>query len=172
MTATISENAAPQVTQLSLESCVGSSFGAPVALPGTPYPVGSNNGVDGADAIEQAVLANNIAPPGQPLRLYFAAQGQTSDDLLGVVGSPLLFNLWPTGEWRDSDAVGMGFAGTDPAPAGCGDRGTIPVCREAWLGILLVGKCRPTVWAAGFLLDGQVNDWQGVPAHWYRRDGR
>ena len=33
LTATVSENAAPQVTQLSLESCVGSSFGAAVALP-------------------------------------------------------------------------------------------------------------------------------------------
>lgn len=66
LTATVSENAAPQVTQLSLESCVGSSFGAAVALPGTPYPVGLNNGVGGADVVEQAVLANDIAPRGRP----------------------------------------------------------------------------------------------------------
>ncbi|MCC8999988.1 MAG: Ig-like domain-containing protein [Candidatus Contendobacter sp.] len=164
LTATISENAAPQVTQLSLESCVGSSFGAPVALPGTPYPVGLNNGIGGADVIEQAVLANNIAPPGQPLRLYFAAQGQTSDDLLGAAGSPLLFNLWPTGE-----SVGI------PTLSEWGLLGLIllllvAVIRQrsrlpgSMVGILLVGMLVGTVWAAGFLLDGQVNDWQGVPA--------
>ncbi|MFO1422530.1 MAG: Ig-like domain-containing protein [Candidatus Competibacteraceae bacterium] len=165
VTATVSETASPQVTQLSLEQCVGGAFGAPLVLPGTPYPVGLNNGVGGADVVEQAVLANDIAPPGgPPLRLYFAAQGRTSDDLLGAAGNPLLFNLWPTG-----DSVGI------PTLSEWGLLGLILLLLVALIrqrsrlpgsmvAVLLVGMLTGIVWAAGFLLDGQVNDWQGVPA--------
>ncbi len=95
LTATISETTTPQVISLTLESCVGGSFGAPVSLPGTPYPVGLNNGVGGADVIEQAVAVNSVAAPGATVRLYFAAQGPTSDDLIATVngdaqGAPIL----------------------------------------------------------------------------------
>ena len=165
LTATVSETASPQVTQLSLESCVGSSFGAPVALPGTPYPVGLNNGVGGADVVEQAAPADAVAPPGPPVRLYFAAQGQTSDDLLGSAGggAPILFDLWPTGE-----SVGI------PTLSEWGVLGLILLLLVALIrqrsrlpgsmvAVLLVGMFTGIVWAAGFLLDGQVNDWQGVP---------
>ncbi|MDS4028772.1 MAG: FG-GAP-like repeat-containing protein [Candidatus Contendobacter sp.] len=166
LTATISETASPQVTQLSLESCVGSSFGAPVALPGTPYPVGLNNGVGGADVIEQAAPADAVAPPGPSVRLYFAAQGRTSDDLLGSAGggAPILFDLWPTG-----GSVGI------PTLSEWGLLGLIllllvAVIRQrsrlpgSMVAVLLVGMLTGIVWAAGFLLDGQVNDWQGVSA--------
>lgn len=166
LTATVSETAAPQVTQLSLESCVGSSFGAPVALPGTPYPVGLNNGVGGADVIEQAAPADAVAPPGPSVRLYFAAQGRTSDDLLGSAGggAPILFDLWPTG-----GSVGI------PTLSEWGLLGLIllllvAVIRQrsrlpgSMVAVVLVGMLTGIVWAAGFLLDGQVNDWQGVSA--------
>ncbi|MEH6873643.1 MAG: Ig-like domain-containing protein [Candidatus Competibacter sp.] len=166
LTATISETATPQVISLTLESCVGGSFGAPVSLPGTPYPVGLNNGVGGADVIEQAAPADAIAPPGPPVRLYFAAQGSTSDDLLGASGgSPILFGLRPTGE-----SVGI------PTLSEWGLLGLILILLVAvirqrshlpasMVGILLVGMVMAgIVWAAGFLLDGQINDWQGVPA--------
>ncbi|MDG4596875.1 MAG: tandem-95 repeat protein [Candidatus Contendobacter sp.] len=166
LTATVSENAAPQVTQLSLESCVGSSFGAPVALPGTPYPVGLNNGVGGGDVIEQAAPADAVAPPGPPVRLYFAAQGRTSDDLLGSAGggAPILFDLWPTGgsvgiptlsEWGLLGLILLLLA------AVVRQRSRLP---GSMVAVLLVGMLTGIVWAAGFLLDGQVNDWQGVPA--------
>lgn len=166
LTATISETATPQVISLTLESCVGGSFDAPVSLPGTPYPVGLNNGVGGADVIEQAAPADAIAPPGPPVRLYFAAQGSTSDDLLGASGgSPILFGLRPTGE-----SVGI------PTLSEWGLLGLILILLVAvirqrshlpasMVGILLVGMVMAgIVWAAGFLLDGQINDWQGVPA--------
>ncbi len=166
LTATISETATPQVISLTLESCVGGSFGAPVSLPGTPYPVGLNNGVGGADVIEQAAPADAIAPPGSPVRLYFAAQGSTSDDLLRASGgSPILFGLRPTGE-----SVGI------PTLSEWGLLGLILILLVAvirqrshlpasMVGILLVGMVMTgIVWAAGFLLDGQINDWQGVPA--------
>ena len=166
LTATISETATPQVISLTLESCVGGSFGAPVSLPGTPYPVGLNNGVGGADVIEQAAPADAIAPPGSPVRLYFAAQGSTSDDLLRASGgSPILFGLRPTGE-----SVGI------PTLSEWGLLGLILILLVAvirqrshlpasMVGILLVGMVMTgIVWAAGFLLDGQINDWQDVPA--------
>jgi hypothetical protein len=145
---------------------LGGSFGAPVSLPGTPYPVGLNNGVGGADVIEQAAPADAIAPPGPPVRLYFAAQGSTSDDLLRASGgSPILFGLRPTGE-----SVGI------PTLSEWGLLGLILILLVAvirqrshlpasMVGILLVGMVMAgIVWAAGFLLDGQINDWQGVPA--------
>lgn len=162
LTATISETATPQVISLTLENCVGGSFGAPVALPGTPYPVGLNDGIGAADVIEQAVSADAIASTGGPVRLYFAAIGPTSDDLVGA-GSPILFAV------RPSAVQPSGI----PSLSTWGLLGLIlvfmlVVVRQGFrlptnmAGILLVVMLTGIAWAAGFVLDGQVNDWQGV----------
>lgn len=165
LTASVSETATPQVTQLTLESCASGSFGALVALPGAPYPVGSNNGTGGADAVEQAVSAGAIAPPGATVRIYFAAQGPTSDDLLGSAsGPPVLFGIQPSGGAADI-----------PFLSGWGSLALalflfIVVFRHrsrfpaSVVGVLLVGMLAGIAWAAGFRLDGQVGDWQGVSA--------
>jgi len=165
LTASVSETAAPQVTQLALESCVGGSFGAPATLPGAPYPVGSNNGTGGADAVELAVSVGAIAAPGATVRLYFAAQGPTSDDLLGATsGPPVLFDIQPGGGPADIPFLsGPGFLVLVLLLLGVvlWQRSRLP---GSVVGLLLVGTLAGIAWAAGFRLDGQVDDWQGVSA--------
>ncbi len=165
LTAIVSETATPQVTQLTLESCASGSFGAPVPLPGTPYPVGSNNGVGGTDVVEQALSANAIAAPGATIRLYFAAQGPTSSDLLGSANDPpILLNVQPSGGPVDIPFLsGWGFLvlALLLLVAVIRQRSRFPA---SVVGVLLVGALVGIAWAAGFRLDGQVNDWQGVPA--------
>ncbi len=164
LTATVSETIPPQVTQLTLENCVGGGFGALISLPGTPYPIGLDNGVDGADVVEQAVSVNAIAAPGTSVRFYFAARGPNSDDLLGSANDlSFLFDLRPGG------------AATIPFMSGGGllALALLLLATAYWqrsrfpagiTGVLLVGTLVGVAWAAGFRLDGQVNDWQGVPA--------
>lgn len=164
LTATVSETPPPQVIQLTLENCVGGGFGAPISLPGTPYLVGLDNGVDGADFIEQAVSVNAIAAPGTSVRFYFAARGPNSDDLLGSANDlSFLFDLRPGG------------AATIPFLSGGGllVLALLLLATAYWqrsrfpagiTGVLLVGTLVGVAWAAGFRLGGQANDWQGVPA--------
>ena len=165
LTASVSETATPQVAQLTLESCVGGSFAAPVALPGAPYPVGSNNGVGGADVVEQAVEANAIAAPGATVRLYFAAQGPTSDDLLGSPNDPpILLAIQPSGGPADIPFLsGPGFLvlALLLLVVVFWQRSRLPA---GMAGVLLIGALAGIAWAAGFRLDGQIGDWQGVPA--------
>jgi len=165
LTASVSETAAPQVTRLTLENCAGAGFDAPATLPGTPYPVGSNNGIGGADVIEQAVSAGAVAAPGATLRLYFAAQGPAGDDLLGATSSPpILLDIQPGGGPADIPFLsGPGFLVLALLLLGVvlWQRSRLP---GSVVGILLVGTLAGIAWAAGFRLDGQIGDWQGVSA--------
>lgn len=164
LTATVSETVAPQVIQLTLENCTNGSFGAPVTLPGTPYPVGLNNGDGGADVVEQAVAANLVAPFGGTVRLYFAAQGPTSDDLLGSVnGPPALFDIQPGGSTGIPSLSGWGLLVFALLLFFALSRHRSHFSASA-VSVLLVGTLVGIAWAAGFYLDGQIGDWQGVPA--------
>ena len=157
LTASVSETAAPQVTRLTLENCAGAGFDAPATLPGTPYPVGSNNGIGGADVIEQAVSAGAVAAPGATLRLYFAAQGPAGDDLLGATSSPpILLDIQPGGGPADIPFLsGPGFLVLALLLLGVvlWQRSRLP---GSVVGLLLVGTLAGIAWAAGFRLDGGV----------------
>jgi len=164
LTATVSETVTPQVIQLTLENCTNGSFGAPVTLPGTPYPVGLNSGGGGADVVEQAVAANLVAPFGGTVRLYFAAQGPTSDDLLGSVnGPPALFDIQPGGSTGIPSLSGWGLLVFALLLFFALSRHRSHFSASA-VSVLLVGTLVGIAWAAGFYLDGQIGDWQGVPA--------
>ena len=163
LTATVSETATPQVTQLSLESCVGSRFDAPVSLPGAPYPVGIDNGLNGADVIEQAVAISAIAEPGATVRLYFATQSTTGDDLLAAVdgaGGEILLVLASDGGGEPVPIPTLttwGLLGLALLLAG------LASWRLRWTGqqlsalllIVLTGL------ALAVTLDGDVGDWTG-----------
>ncbi len=163
LTATVSETATPQVTQLSLESCVGSRFDAPVPLPGAPYPVGIDNGLNGADVIEQAVAISAIAEPGATVRLYFATQSTTGDDLLAAVdgaGGEILLVLASAGGGEPVPIPTLttwGLLGLALLLAG------LASWRLRWTGqplsalllIVLTGL------ALAVTLDGDVGDWTG-----------
>ncbi len=163
LTATVSETIPPQVTQLTLENCVGGGFGALISLSGTPYPVGLDNGFDGADVIEQAVSVNAIAAPGTSVRFYFAARGPNSDDLLGSANDlSFLFDLRPGGVATIPFLSGGGLLALALLLLATAywQRSRFPA---GITGVLLVGTLVGVAWAAGFRLDGQVNDWQDVP---------
>ena len=165
LAATVMTDSAPaQVTQLTLETCTSGSFGTPTALPGAPYPVGLNNGVSGADVVEQAVASNAIAAAGTTVRLYFAAQSATGDDLLPNSNDPsggnsILFGL--VGEQSPAAAIPTlttwSLLGLILLLAG------LISWRSRWAGqhlsLFLLVALTGLVLAA--TLDGQVNDWTG-----------
>lgn len=163
LTATVSETSPLQVTQLTLESCTGSGFAAPVSLPGTPYPVGLNNGVGGTDVIEQAVDARAIAAPGTTVRLYFAAQGPAGSDLLGLANDPPIVFYIQFGPVDIPLLSGGGFLvlALLLLVIVFRQRSRFPAGMTV---VVLVGVLAGVAWAAGFRLDGQVGDWQGVSA--------
>jgi hypothetical protein len=161
LTATVSNTVPAQVTQVTLESCAGAAFAAPVTLPGTPYPVGLNIGEAGSDVIELAV-ARNFIPSFAPLwRLYFAGADPAGDDLLGLSGMAITFDV--PGEpaaipmlttWGLFGLIALVFLATLRM------RARFP---SGIANVLLVGVFVSFVaWAAGFVADGQINDWQGV----------
>ncbi|MDQ1315358.1 MAG: large repetitive protein, partial [Pseudomonadota bacterium] len=162
LTATVSNTVPAQVTQVTLESCAGAAFAAPVTLPGTPYPVGLNIGEAGSDVIELAV-ARNLIPAFAPLwRLYFAGADQAGDDLLGLSGMAITFAV-PGGDpaaipmlttWGLFGLIALVFLATLRM------RARFP---SGVANVLLVGVFVSFVaWAAGFVADGQINDWQGA----------
>lgn len=161
LTATVSASAPPRVTQVTLETCSSGSFGAPTVLPGTPYPVGEDLGTAGSDVVELAVSASLIPTPGRTLRVYFAANGG-DDDLVGADGAPLLLAL-ANGDpaaiptltvWGWFALVVLVLVATRRMrmrfPSGLASL----VIAGVFVGML--------AWAAGFVTDGQINDWQGV----------
>ncbi|MCP5424475.1 MAG: tandem-95 repeat protein [Gammaproteobacteria bacterium] len=89
------------ITALTLAECSGGAFGAATPLSGTPYPVISNGGINGADVVELAVASSAVAPSGGTVRLYFIAQAAGGDDLLATTdgsatGAPILLTLSST----------------------------------------------------------------------------
>ena len=149
----------PQIDSLILESCTGGSFAAPVPLPATPYPLGLNNGINGADVIELAVAADAIAPLGQAVRLYFVSANGQDADMLPDANTPII------------------LPGLQQTP------NAVPTLTEAGLAVLMLlfvvllyrhlqGRGGQQLLSALLLvlvsgivlaaaLDGQVDDWTG-----------
>ena len=152
-----------QGVSLTLERCVNGGFDNATALSGAPVPVGLNTGLAGADVIELAVPSGTVALGGV-MRLYFAARGPSSDDLLATVdGSP------------NGKAI---FFTSSPVPIPTLAHWTLLLAgillaiiaalhyrrhtAQLFSGVVLLMALGAAL-AAGFVLDGQVNDWQGVP---------
>ena len=152
-----------QVASLTLESCVDGRFDAPVALPGAPFPVGLDTGIAGADVIELAAPSGAVAALGGTVRLYFAARGPSSDDLLATAdgspnGAPILFEISPVpiptlAGWSLL-LLGFLLAAIAASRHRRGAAHTLSV-----LSLLVV---LGVAFAAGFVLDGRTDDWQGV----------
>jgi VCBS repeat-containing protein len=151
-----------QVVAMSLEVCVAGAFGAPQALP-AGHPVGINNGVNGADVIELATAVASLPVAGN-VRIGIASSSASGADFLG----PL-------------NAANLGTAAqqTPEVIPVLGGWGLLALCvvlglALAWtakrhrglLSVLLVAGSLTlfgVVWAANYILDGQVGDWS-VPA--------
>ena len=148
----------PQVTALERARCLGGSFAAAEAMP-AGYPVGLDNGIDGADVVEFSAVVADLPGVGGTATVYFLAQSAGGADLLG--GVPLSI--------AGGDTVAL------PQPA------LIPTVH--WLGlavicfaVLLLARRHRALrgvavvlllvssglaWAAHLVADGQVGDWAG-----------
>ena len=84
LNATVSANG-QTVTALTLAKCDAGQFGTANPLPGTPYPVNLDGGINGTDVVELAASTAAIAAQGSTIQLYFTAATAGSDDLLATL---------------------------------------------------------------------------------------
>ncbi|WP_257385095.1 tandem-95 repeat protein [Tahibacter caeni] len=156
----VSGGTSPQVVSVTRSVCNGSSFPAGAAI-GGGYPVGLNNGVGGADVIElsdaiSSLQINNSAG----LRLAVVAQSAAGTDdlvttasggpiILGLPALPIPFLTFPVLLML----VGLvAFFGARRARRAA-----------VWRTLSLFFVASGMVFAANFVVDGQVSDWNGVP---------
>ncbi|HWU53097.1 MAG TPA: Ig-like domain-containing protein, partial [Tahibacter sp.] len=157
---TVSGGTSPQVVSVSRSVCNGSSFGGGTAI-GGGYPVGLNNGVGGADVIELADAVSSLQlNHSAGLRLAVVAQSAAGTDelvtttsggpiILGLPALPIPFLTFPVLLML----VGLvAFFGARRA------RRT-----AVWRTLSLFFVASGMVFAANFIVDGQVSDWNGVP---------
>ncbi|MFO1351233.1 MAG: Ig-like domain-containing protein [Gammaproteobacteria bacterium] len=165
LSALVSTTPSFQVTTLSLENCAGGAFGAPIHLPGTPYPVGLNSGNSGADVVELAAARALLAPGGGPVRLYFSAHSGASADLLATAGgisagAPILFDFQSPTPIPTLSGVALLLLALLLLTLTLGQRHRLPptLLSVALLLLVVIG----VVGAAHFSADGQINDWSGL----------
>lgn len=147
----------PQVTAVERAQCINGSFAAPNAMP-AGYPVGFNNGVDGADVVEFAAALAQLTGISREVNIYFLAQSAGGADLLGplpltigsIISAPIITEpaIIPTVHWLGLTIIF--FAVLLLARRHRALRGAAAV-------LMLVGA--GLVWAANFIPDGQVGDW-------------
>ncbi|HVH35605.1 MAG TPA: Ig-like domain-containing protein, partial [Tahibacter sp.] len=157
---TVSGGTSPQVVSVSRSVCNGSTFGGGTSI-GGGYPVGLNNGVGGADVIELADAVSSLQlNHSAGLRLAVVAQSPAGTDelvtttsggpiILGLPALPIPFLTFPVLLML----VGLvAFFGARRA------RRT-----AIWRTLSLFFVATGMVFAANFIVDGQVSDWNGVP---------
>ncbi len=157
---TVSGGTAPQVVSVSRSVCSGSSFVGSTPV-GGGYPVGLNNGVGGADVIELADAVSSLQlNHSAGLRLAVVAQSPAgSDELVATTGgSPIVLAL---------PALPIPFL-TFPVLLMLVGLVAFFGARRArraavWRTLSLFFVASGMVFAANFVVDGQVNDWNGVP---------
>ncbi len=156
VTATVSGNP-PQVSAVERARCVGGAFAAPVAM-AAGYPVGLNNGVDGADVVEFAAALADLTGLQRDVTVHFLAENAGGADLVGglpltiggIINAPIATEpaIIPTVHWLGLTVIF--FAVLLLARRHRALRGMAVV-------LMLVGA--GLVWAANFITDGQVGDW-------------
>ena len=166
LTATVSGSPA-QVVTLTRELCAGSAFDAPLVV-GGDYPVGRNNGINGADVVELAINEGGLPLPlARDWRITVVTEpvgggaGDSSATFsaagLGGAGIPLTPQMIPT-----------------LSPAALALSAVLFALALFWMArrhrgllsvLLLAGSLSliGVAWAANYLLDGEVGDWDVPP---------
>ncbi|MGB0513916.1 MAG: tandem-95 repeat protein, partial [Wenzhouxiangellaceae bacterium] len=154
-----------QVVALETAQCAGAAFSAPVPVSGItlPYPVATNVGVNGSDAVELAASRGALgADRAALIGLTFTGDnGAGSDELATVDGTPgsgpILFGLpvqIPTLSMLGLIIlIGALLIVAALAHRRMGRVGSV-------MAVMLVATA---AWAMTFAIDGDVSDWSGVP---------
>jgi hypothetical protein len=156
-----------EVIGITREACLGNNtFGPPQFVSPGFWPVGQDNGVDGADVIEGFVPLADLGDPSQ-VRVVFTASVATpgSDVLLstnGQLGGPdILFDTVP----RPAPALSVAGVVTCVLLLGMVAWWTLrrrTSLQRALLLALLVTVGAATAWALTIGMDGDVADWTGL----------
>ena len=160
VTATV-DRPSKMITSVTTANCAGGSFAAPGTVGGN-IPLGLNNGTNGSDVVEIAVPLDSLWHAPQSLVFYTSAENLTTggQDLAGVAG-----DAQPPVETRFYIAYAI------PAIGWTGL--LITGALLLFVGLLVLGKKQYVLavsllslasicFAAGFIADGQVGDWDGA----------
>ncbi len=153
-----------QVVALETEQCSGAAFSAPVPVAGVavPYPVATNVGIGGGDAVELAASRNALGADGAALiGLTFTGDNGASSDELATVGGtpgggPILFGL-PVQIPALSLLGLVVLIGALLIVAALAHRRMGRV--GSFMAVMLVATA---AWAMTFVIDGDISDWTGV----------
>lgn len=146
------------VTEVSVAFCEGTGFGAAVVT-GGGHAVGLNNGFNGTDVVELSASLNSLAPlTNGAIQVSIIGDDSVGSDLLetttGMAGSDPILIFIPIAV----PALGIfGLLLLVAAIAVITIRGR----QRRWLSISLLAASG-IVFAASFIVDGQVTDWGGV----------
>jgi len=152
-----------QVVALETEQCSGAAFSAPVPVADVtvPYPVATNVGTGGGDAVELAASRNALGADGAALiGLTFTGDNGAGSDELATVdgqgGGPILFGL-PV-QIPALSMIGLIFLiGALLVVAALAHR------RMGRVGsVMAVMLVATAAWAMTFIIDGDIADWTGV----------
>ena len=154
----IVDGATLTVTEVNVAFCEGASFGTTVAT-GGGHAVGLNNGANGTDVVELSASLNSLAPlTNGVIQVSVIGDDSVGSDLLettsGMAGSDPILIFIPIAV----PALGIfGLLLLIAAIAVITLRGR----QRRWLSISLLAASG-IVFAASFIVDGQVTDWGGV----------
>ncbi len=153
------DNTTQIVTEVNIADCVAGAFAAPTVT-GGPHPVGLNNGISGTDVVELSAALSAIgSPAGNVIEFAVVGDDGTGTDLVATDngtpgGGQILFGL-------PAEVPALGLFGL-LLLAGLLLLIGFSVRRghSKWLTFSLVGLAG-LVFAANFIVDGNVPDWAG-----------
>jgi len=153
-----------QVVALETERCAGAAFSAPVPVGdvAVPYPVATNVGIGGGDAVELAATRNALGADGSALiGLTFTGDNGAGSDVLATVdgtsgSGQILFGL-PV-QIPTLSMIGLFvLIGALLILAALAHR------RMGRIGsVIAVMLVATAAWAMSFAIDGDVSDWTGM----------
>ena len=166
VTILVEQDATPAVTGVYHAVCSGPTFGPESQLSAGGWPVGIGLGTSDSDVVEgslpRATLGGSLL-----VRAYFHSQLQAANDVLlasaGREGDPLLVALQETRLVPSLGPTGLLLLALALAALAVPLlRRRLPVAAALLLALVLGLGAAGLAWAAGWAMDGAVDDWDGV----------
>ncbi len=155
------------VDVVSLATCTGSTFGAPVTVASGPWPVGLGHGVGHSALVEWSLPLSTFAVPSTVRAIALGYDGASGNDVAG----PFTFAITapaeppatpPAAPIPLSPVLAIALALSILATLEFVRRRSPHLLSMAFV-VVAIGAAG-VVWAATVVLDGNAGDWSGVPA--------